>query len=303
VKLEVVLASDREQAKRLSTIERLAEKLLARGADRTSVLAAMGGGVLGDITGFLAATYMRGIPYLQLPTTLVAQVDSSVGGKTGVNLRTGKNLVGAFHPPRAVLVDLRALRSLSPRDYRAGLYEALKTAVIADAALFHFFEQNTRRLLAREPAAVQRLVVGCLRGKAAIVSEDEYERQGRVRLNFGHTFGHALETVSRYRLRHGEAVGWGMIGATLLADHLGHIRSAEAERIIAGVRSLGSLPRVPRVSPARVYAQLFADKKTRRGGLRFILPRRVGRVEMVADVPRAAVLATVRTLLGARGRR
>ena len=297
IRVEALLMDDREEKKRVATLERLAAELLARGADRGAILAALGGGVVGDITGFLAATYMRGVSYLQIPTTLVGQVDSAVGGKTGVNLPAGKNLLGAFHHPLAVLVDPRTLESLPAREYRAGLYEVVKYAVIGDPILFRFLEENMASVLARQAPALETILARSIRLKAQIVGQDEREQNLRRILNLGHTVGHALETLSAYQgLRHGEAVGWGMIAVTHLAERRGKLSAAAAQRIISLVRAVGRLPRLPRVSAEQVYEQLFADKKKREAELHFVLPRRVGQVEIVGGIPRSDVLASLRQL-------
>lgn len=296
LRCDVLLMDDREASKRLATAERLADELLRRGADRGALLAALGGGVVGDVTGFLAACYMRGVDNVQIPTTLVAQVDSAIGGKTGVNLRGGKNLLGAFHHPRAVLSDPRVLRTLPQRDFRAGLYEVVKCAVIGDARLFRFLERNLPAALARQPRPLAHAVESAVRLKAAIVAEDEREAGRRRLLNFGHTFGHAFEVAASYRIRHGEAVGWGMLAATRLAVRLGSLRSKDAERIVRLVRALGKLPPLPRVPPARFYAHLFADKKKRGRELRFVLPQSLGRGAVVSGVARADVMAVLRQL-------
>lgn len=301
IRSETLLMNDREERKRLSTVEHLAEGLLRRGADRKAVVAALGGGVVGDVTGFLAASYMRGVAVVQVPTTLLGQIDSAIGGKTGVNLRAGKNLVGAFHQPLAVLVDPRTLDSLPVREYRAGLYEVAKCAVIGAPGLFRFLERELPAVLAGKDWCVRRLLRDSIRLKAGVVARDERESGLRQVLNFGHTFGHAWEALGDYRrLRHGEAVGWGMIAATRLAAQLRQISPEDAERIVTLVASLGRLPALPPVRPERLYRQLFADKKKTGGELRFVLPRQVGRVEIVRNVPRAAVLATLRELAGAR---
>ncbi|MGH9812171.1 MAG: 3-dehydroquinate synthase [Candidatus Acidiferrales bacterium] len=298
IRAETLLMDDREEAKRLATVERLAEKLLERGADRGALLVAMGGGVVGDVTGFLAASYMRGVEYLQVPTTLVAQVDSAIGGKTGVNLRGGKNLLGAFHHPLAVLADVRTLDTLPEREYRAGLYEVVKCAVLGDASLSRFLERNMPAVLARRPRALRLALGGALRVKARIVGRDEHEHGKRRLLNLGHTFGHAFETLSGYRrLRHGEAVAWGLLAATRLAQRLGLLPRRDARRILCAVVSVGRLPALPQARPERVYAQLFADKKKQDSELRFVLPRRIGRAEVIESVPRRDVLAIVRELL------
>jgi len=294
ISAEVLLMNDREEAKRLMTVERLAEKLLARGADRGALLVAFGGGVVGDVTGFLAASYMRGVDYIQVPTTLVAQVDSAIGGKAGVNLRGGKNLLGAFHHPLAVLADVRALDTLPAREYRAGLYEVVKCAVLGDSALFRFLERNMPAVLARQPRALRTALAHALRVKARIVGRDVHERGERRLLNLGHTFGHAFETLSGYLgLRHGEAVGWGIVAATQLSHRLGLLPERDARRILRVVASVGRLPPLPSAKPERVHAQLFADKKKAGKQLRFVLPRRIGRAEVVAGVPRSALVATL----------
>jgi len=297
LRCESVLMNDRETAKRLSAIERLADQLLRRGADRSALLVSLGGGVVGDVTGFLAACYMRGVGYVQIPTTLVAQADSAIGGKTGVNLRGGKNLLGAFHHPRAVLADPRTLRTLPPRDFRAGLYEVVKCAVIGDARLFRFLEASLPAVLERQPQALASAIESAVRLKAGIVADDEREAGRRRLLNFGHTFAHAFEVAARYRLRHGEAVGWGMLAATRLAERRGLLRRKDALRIVELVRAVGKLPPLPRVPPQRLYAHLFADKKQRGGELRFVLPRGIGRAEVVGHIPRADILAVLRELL------
>jgi 3-dehydroquinate synthase len=299
IRLEALLTDDREEKKQVATVEELAGGLLARGADRGAVLAALGGGVVGDLTGFLAATYMRGLSYLQIPTTLLGQVDSAIGGKTGVNLGTGKNMLGAFHHPLGVVVDPRTLESLPAREYRAGLYEVIKYAVIGDPVLFRFLEENLKAVLAREQSALGKILLRSIRLKAQVVGLDEREKNLRRILNFGHTVGHALETLSGYHgLRHGEAVGWGMIAATRLAVRRGRLSPAAAERIIGLVRAVGRLPVLPRLPTQRIYEQLFTDKKKREGELRFVLPRRVGRVDIVGGISRADVLASLGELDG-----
>ena len=299
-----LLLDDRERAKRLSAVEPLADELLRQGADRSALLAALGGGVVGDITGFVAATYMRGVDYIQIPTTVVGQVDSAIGGKTGVNLAGGKNLVGAFHQPRAVLSDPRTLFTLPMREYRSGLYEVIKCAVIGDAKLFRFLERNLDQVLAGDSRSILRAITSAVRLKAGIVSKDERESGRRRALNFGHTFGHAWETLSGFQsLRHGEAVGWGMLAATLLAERLGLIAGRDAERISALVASVGPLPRLPPASAARVYQQMLSDKKSRQGELQFVLPRGAGRVSIDQTVPRQEVMETLRSFAGKRVRR
>ena len=219
---------DGERAKTLSQLEKLASKLVSRGADRQSVILALGGGVVGDVAGFLASVFMRGIPVVQIPTTLVAQVDSAIGGKTGVNLKSGKNLLGTFHQPLAVLADPDVLATLPEREYRSGLFEAMKYGVIRNPAIFELMESNSDALLRRDGALLETLITECIRVKADVVSADERESGERRILNFGHTIGHALEAETGYKqFLHGEAVGWGMIAATMIGtrnadDRLAH---------------------------------------------------------------------------------
>ncbi len=292
-----ILFDDRETAKNLPTVERLCRELVRAGADRRSVLVAVGGGVVGDVAGFVAASYLRGVRLVHVPTTLVAQVDSAIGGKTGVNLAEGKNLVGAFYPPRLAIADPSLLSALPPRQYRSGLYEVIKYGVIGDPKLFAFVERNLDALLRREPRTLAWVLSRCIRAKAEVVSRDEREAGLREILNFGHTFGHALETATRYRrFLHGEAVGWGMIAATRLALAWGRMNAAEAARIIRLVSRVGPLPALPRIPAARLFEIMRADKKARGGCVRFVLPRRIGRVETADDAPESLVKKILREL-------
>jgi len=210
--------NDGEPAKRLETVEQLAEQMVSSGADRKSLLVSLGGGVVGDCAGFLAAIFLRGIPVVQIPTTLLGQVDASIGGKTGVNLRVGKNLIGALHQPRVVLVDPGVLSTLGDREFRAGLFESLKCGIIRDRALFDFMSRQSAKILARDRKALLRVIVDSIRIKADVVAADEQESDLRRVLNFGHTIGHALESVTGYtHFLHGEAVAWGMIAAAAIA--------------------------------------------------------------------------------------
>ena len=282
-----------ERHKRLATVEGLAEKLSGFGADRNSVVIAFGGGVAGDVGGFLASMYMRGIEFVQIPTTVLAQVDASIGGKTGVNLKAGKNLIGAFHQPRVVLIDPEVLSSLPDREYRAGLYEALKCGVIGNPELFREFEQNRAAIAKRDPATVERLIAESVRLKAHVVSVDEKENGLRRVLNFGHTIGHALEAETGYRaLLHGEAVAWGMVAAARIAADVGKLDGKDADRISFATREVGPLPKL-NVRARNIARRLHSDKKTRNGKVHFVLPTEIGKVEIVSDVPEKAVLAAV----------
>ncbi|HVB98128.1 MAG TPA: 3-dehydroquinate synthase [Candidatus Dormibacteraeota bacterium] len=292
-----ILFDDREAAKNLPTVERIARALVRAGADRGAVIVAAGGGVVGDVAGFAAASYMRGVLLVHVPTTLVAQVDSSIGGKTGVNLREGKNLVGAFYPPQLIVTDPEMLATLEDRQYRSGLYEVVKYAVIADPLLFDVLERTMPRILEREAGVLDWVVARCARIKAEIVGEDERESGLRQILNFGHTIGHALESASGYRgLLHGEAVGWGMLGAVEIARRLERVRPSDATRIARLVVSIGRLPRLT-VRPPAVAARLASDKKVRRGRVHWVLPRRIGDMEISADVARGVVSDVLGRLL------
>jgi 3-dehydroquinate synthase len=271
------LMDDAESAKNLRTVEIVARSLVRSGADRKSLLVAMGGGVVGDVAGFVAASYLRGVALVHVPTTLVAQVDSSIGGKTGVNLPEGKNLVGAFYPPRLVLTDPELLRTLPEREFRGGLAEVIKHAIIADKKMFSHLEKNLDEVLRRDSGALGYLISRNAEIKAAVVSRDEREAGLREILNFGHTFGHALESVTKYqRYQHGEAVAWGMIAASFLGHELGLTHAADVSRIVALIRRLGPLPAWPAVSDATLLKAMRADKKARGGVVRFVLSRRIG---------------------------
>lgn len=288
-----------EQHKRLATLERLCEELAGHGADRDSLLIALGGGVLGDLTGFLAAIYMRGIRFVQAPTTLLAQVDSSVGGKTGVNLQAGKNLVGSFYHPLAVFADVDTLATLPVRELRAGLQESVKAGVIRDPALFDFMEANADRILGGDAAALQHVVEASVRMKADVVGEDERELGVRMILNFGHTVGHAIEAATGYKtLLHGEAIGWGMIAAVHLALARRVLSATDADRIITLIHRCTDLP--PFTAEAQQLVALTgSDKKKRSGTLSFVSPVAIGRVEIVRDVTEAELTEAVRAMLTA----
>ncbi len=282
---EILEMHDGEPAKRLHSVEQLAEQLVDRRADRKSLLVAFGGGVVGDSAGFLAAIFMRGIPVVQIPTTVVAQVDASIGGKTGVNLRAGKNLVGAFHQPIAVLVDPEVLQTLDDREFRSGLFESLKCGVIRDRALFEFMQRNSQKILARDQKALQRIITDSVRVKAAVVSADEKESGLRRILNFGHTIGHALEAATGYSyFLHGEAVAWGMIAVATIAREAGFCRKETAEKIHESVLAYGPLPPVV-CGVEEVVSRLSSDKKAVAGAVHFVLPQKIGKVRISSAVP------------------
>jgi len=299
LKYQVLEMNDGEPAKRLQTVEQLAEQMMAAGADRKALLVALGGGVVGDSVGFLASIFMRGIPVVQIPTTVLAQVDASIGGKTGVNLRAGKNLLGTFHQPKAVLVDPTVLATLEEREFRAGLFESLKCGVIRDRKLFDFMTQHAARIRARDSRALVRIIVDSVRVKADVVSADERESGLRRILNFGHTIGHALESATGYnQLLHGEAVAWGMIAAATLAHETGVCRKETAERIQTAVHAYGPLPPVS-IRADEVTSRLKSDKKTVAGAIHWVLPRKIGKVKIVSGVENTAVEKAVRSICAA----
>jgi len=284
------LFNDAESAKHLGSVEHIARSLCRGGADRKSLIIAVGGGVVGDVVGFVAASYLRGVALVHVPTTLVAQVDSSIGGKTGVNLPEGKNLVGAFYPPQLVITDPDLLRTLPDREFRGGLAEIIKHAVIADAPMFAFLEKEMDNILRRDREALSSLIPRNVQIKARVVSRDEHESGLRETLNFGHTFAHALESVTRYRrYQHGEAVAWGMMAAAFLGHELGVTPAEEVSRIVSLVRRLGVLPPWPRVSNAALLNAMRSDKKSRGGVLRFVLSPRIGLARTYGTVPPQAV--------------
>jgi len=286
-----------ERHKRLASVESLAQQLAESGADRDSLLLALGGGVIGDITGFLAAIYMRGIRYVQLPTTLLAQVDSSLGGKTGVNLLAGKNLIGSFHHPLAVLADTNTLATLPAAELRAGLQESIKSGIIYNAKLFRFMEQNSDAILSGNPAALTRVVTASIRVKADVVSKDERESGLRMILNFGHTLGHAIEAATGYKkLLHGEAVGWGSIAATYVSLHRGTITQKEADRIISTILMYGPLPRFT-AKAEKLVTLTYSDKKTRSGKRAFVLAKGIGATEIALDVTDEELLTAANEML------
>ena len=265
--------------------------LAALGASRDASVIALGGGVVGDLAGFAAACWMRGIDFLQFPTTLLAMVDSSVGGKTGVNLAAGKNLVGAFHQPRAVVADTATLASLPAREYRAGLAEVVKYGAIGDPAFFAWLERHVDALSARDGAALVHVITTSCRHKAAIVARDELETGERALLNFGHTFGHAFETLGGYDgLLHGEAVAIGMLLAARLSAALGRAPAADADRLAALLGALGLPVAQPVHEPQRVLDLMQLDKKNLGGRLRLVLWRGIGHAEIATDVPAHAIL-------------
>lgn len=286
---EVLEFADGENNKTMRTAETLINRLVKSGADRHSLVLGLGGGVAGDVAGFVASVYMRGIDCVQVPTSFLAQVDAAIGGKTGVNLSAGKNLIGTFHQPRMVLIDPEVLSTLPEREFRSGLYEALKCGVIRDPKIFEFMEQRREKVLSRDPAALEWLITECVRVKAKVVAADEFESGERRILNFGHTIGHALEAETSYKqFLHGEAVAWGMVGAAMIAAAMQKSDGDTARRIIGTVLAYAPLPKV-QSRAKNVIKRLRSDKKTTNGKVHFVLPRQIGEVEIVNDVPDRAV--------------
>jgi 3-dehydroquinate synthase len=290
-----------EGSKTRETWSRLTDELLRLGFGRDSGIVALGGGVAGDLAGFVAATYMRGVPCLQVPTTLLAMLDASVGGKTGVDTAEGKNLIGAFHPPVAVVADPLVLATLPEREYRAGLAEAVKHGLIADREYFAWIEANADALVAREPGALERLVRRSVEIKADVVAEDEREGGRRAILNAGHTVAHALERATDFRLPHGEAVGLGLVAETALATGLGIATPEAGARVAALLEGLGLPTRVREpVNEERIIAAMASDKKNRAGGIRFALPRGVGTMgagpEWTTEAGEPAIRAALRAI-------
>jgi 3-dehydroquinate synthase len=291
VKVDTVVLESGEPTKSVAEAERLWNKFLELGADRKTLVVALGGGVVGDLAGFVAATFARGLRYAQVPTTLLAQVDSSVGGKVGVNLPGAKNMVGAFWQPIAVLVDTHTLKTLADREYRSGLAEVVKYGVILDADFFARLERDAASLVSRQDDVLAEVIARCCRLKADVVEGDEREETGlRAVLNYGHTFAHALEAVGGYgELLHGEAVSIGMMCAARLAQRLGRIDAKLVERQHALLATLGLPVDVPRLNSEQLLSAMLHDKKTELGKLRFVLPDQLGHVELVDGVDVALV--------------
>ncbi|AYB50461.1 3-dehydroquinate synthase [Ralstonia solanacearum] len=291
--VDTVVLPDGESFKTWETLNRIFDALLASGADRKTTLVALGGGVIGDMTGFAAASYMRGVPFIQVPTTLLAQVDSSVGGKTGINHPLGKNMIGAFHQPQAVLADIDTLRTLPPRELAAGMAEVIKHGAIADADYFVWIERHIAGLNACDVDLMAEAVRGSVRIKAAVVAQDERESGLRAILNFGHTFGHAIEAGLGYgEWLHGEAVGCGMAMAADLSHRLGFIDIDTRNRVTALTRA-ANLPVVaPDLGLARFIDLMRVDKKAEAGEIKFVLLRKLGQA-FVTTVPDADLRATL----------
>lgn len=292
-----ILIPDGERAKTLATASRIYEGLVKRRCDRSAVVVGVGGGVVGDVAGFAAATFLRGLRVVHLPTTLLAQVDSAIGGKVGVNLAAGKNLVGAFHPPSLVVCDPTVLGSLPRREFRAGLYEVVKYGMIASRPLFSRVASSLDRVFDREPALLTDVIADCCRIKADVVGRDEREGGLRRTLNFGHTIGHALEAVSDYRrFRHGEAVGYGMLAAARLSVLRGTLAADDEQELSDVIRRLGPLPPVSDLKIREALEAIQLDKKVVAGRLNFVLAEGIGATRIVADVTPRELTTAMRAI-------
>jgi 3-dehydroquinate synthase len=298
---EPILIADGERFKNLQSVSRIYEALIRAGADRGSAIVAVGGGVIGDTAGFAAATFLRGITLAHVPTTLLAQVDSSIGGKVGVNHALGKNLIGAFHQPAVVVIDPLLLRTLPRREFRSGLYEVVKYGMIASRSLFDRVAHDTKAIFARDPAVLVPAIVESCRIKADVVAKDEREGGLRRILNYGHTIGHALEAVTRYRrFRHGEAIAYGMLAAADLAVARGALAERERQALLQLITQLGPLPPIADLPIADVMDPVRRDKKVVHGRLHFVIAIEIGATTTVDDVTEEELRAVL-TRLGLKG--
>ena len=276
---------DGEEFKTIREAERLYDELITLKVDRGSTIAALGGGVIGDLAGFIAATYMRGIPYIQIPTSLLAQVDSSVGGKTAVNHPEGKNMIGVFYQPRAVIIDTKTLRTLPREELLAGLAEVVKYGIIADADLFEYLERNIKAVLLLNHDALRYIIKTSCRIKGSVVELDEREAGYRAVLNFGHTIGHAIETLTQYRdFRHGEAISIGMVYAVRLSEEMGFCARDDSSRIESLLSNIGLPTQLPDLEPDDIIASIYLDKEVRNDKIRFVLTEGIGKVKIEEDI-------------------
>jgi 3-dehydroquinate synthase len=298
-RLVEVILPDGEAHKTLATASRIFDVMIANRLGRDVIVAALGGGVVGDLSGFVAACYQRGVSFVQLPTTLLADVDSAVGGKTAVNHPGGKNMIGAFHQPRAVIIDTDLLASLPAREFSAGLAEVIKYGLIRDAGFFDWLEANIEAVIAREPGALAYAIRRSCEIKAEIVSRDEREQGDRALLNLGHTFGHAIEAATGYvEWLHGEAVGLGLIAAADLSQRVGQLEGGQLRRLISLLARAGLPVESPKIGAERAFDYMRVDKKVKSGRVRLILLRGIGDAVMTADYPDAALQSTLAVQFG-----
>jgi 3-dehydroquinate synthase len=295
----LILFAGGEERKRLASVEAMAEEMVAAGGDRSSIVVTFGGGVVDDLGGFLAAIFMRGVPVIQIPTTLLAQVDAAVGGKTGANLASGKNLIGAFHQPLAVLTDPDLLATLPEREYRAGLMEVLKCGIIRSEDLFRLMESRPGDVLEREPSVLEEMIAESVRIKCEVVSADEKEGGLRRILNFGHTIGHALEAETEYsRFLHGEAVALGMKAAAHLSQLCGLLAEDVRDRILGAIELYGPFPSTAGIRAERLVARVAKDKKTVQGAVHYVLVEGIGKTRVMSGIDPALALEAARKALG-----
>ncbi len=301
-KTAVLCIGDGERFKNHTTLFKIYEGMFRAHADRRSWVLAFGGGVVGDIAGFAAATFMRGIPFVMIPTTLLSQVDSSIGGKVGLNVAQGKNLIGAFHQPSAVLSDMGVLKTLPKRELATGLYEVVKYGAIRSQSLLRYLEARLPEILKIQPAALQHIVLASARIKADVVASDERESGLRMILNYGHSVGHAFEAVTEYkRFKHGEAVGLGMIAALGYGRELGLLRADEASRLVRLIRRVGLLPSIKGIALEKLWDAFLRDKKFRSGNIRMIFLRRPGDAEIRGGIDPASLRHFLKRFLAAGG--
>ena len=285
LKVDCIEVPEGEEYKSLEEAEKVFGRLLEVSCDRSSVLVALGGGVIGDITGFIAATFMRGIPFIQVPTTLLAQVDSSVGGKTAVNHRLGKNMIGVFYQPKVVIIDLETLKTLPRDEYRAGLAEVIKYGIIADSELFDYLESQAEKILQMDAACLEHIVKTSCAIKAQVVQRDEKESRHRMILNFGHTLGHAIEALTNYKkYKHGEAIAIGMVYAAKLSRETGRCSDLVFQRLVSLVEKLGLPSRLPDLQADKLIELMRLDKKADNEQIRFIMTKEMGSIEIVDHV-------------------
>jgi 3-dehydroquinate synthase len=292
---EPILVADGERYKQLATVSRIYDALVRANADRASTLITFGGGVIGDMAGFAAATYLRGIALVHVPTTLLAQVDSAIGGKVGVNHALGKNLIGSFYQPHAVVIDPLVLATLPRREFRAGLYEVIKYGMTSSRPLFERVAGEQKAIFARAPEVLTSIIAESCRIKASVVAADEREAGPRRILNFGHTAGHAIEAITKYRrFRHGEAVGYGMLVAAELARARGALAERDRQALAEVIASLGPLPPISDLSSAQMLEAMQHDKKVVAGRLHFVLPTTIGATTIVDDVDEKELRAALK---------
>jgi 3-dehydroquinate synthase len=295
VPLHVIEVPEGEKTKSLQQAEKIFDRLLEWKCDRHTVLVALGGGVIGDLTGFIAATYVRGVPFIQIPTTVLSQVDSSVGGKTAVNHPRGKNMIGAFYQPRLVVADLETLETLPEKEFKAGLAEIVKYGVIEDADLFHFLEQEAQKILSYDDTALAHIVSTSCAIKARVVEKDERESHYRMVLNFGHTIGHAIESLTGYSSYiHGEAVAIGMVYAARLSQIMGYCSKDVPLRITNLLKKFGLPTELPDLKAEDIIQTIYLDKKTAHKKIRFILVKDIGSIEIVDDVAESLIAEALR---------